>query len=295
MGILEIREPTKSSMNVIIHFSKCTGDYNHLSLVDLQLLALLYELEEEGCGVNNMNHIRYEPKNVIGKGKIELLLQKQEEEDNESDDDDDNNNNKKEILREEKKKEESQVKHVVVKDDKNIDDMALKEEEPVVDNNSKKGNASSTWAHIVNPVLASYQEEEEKVAEDPHSNKANYTSKILSDITLNDNDLGGQFSDAEEEEEEEEKEDELEKELKLDFPSLSASLATAVYSSDDNDEEKKDIINPLEPTSTKRYNSFRTFGNVVTSKGCVTKSKNKKEKKKKKGRVLKKKKKKKKK
>merc|ERR1711862_921288 len=43
-SILEIREPTKNSMNVIIHFSKCTGDYNHLSLVDLQLLALLYEL-----------------------------------------------------------------------------------------------------------------------------------------------------------------------------------------------------------------------------------------------------------
>merc|ERR1711862_629500 len=100
-SILEIREPTKNSMNVIIHFSKCTGDYNHLSLVDLQLLALLYEFEEEGCGVNNMNNIRYEPKNVIGKGKIELLLQKQEEEeeeDNENDDDDDNNNNKKEIL-----------------------------------------------------------------------------------------------------------------------------------------------------------------------------------------------------
>ena len=41
---LKIREPTSEGLTKVIEFSKKTGDYASLSIVDLQVLALLYDL-----------------------------------------------------------------------------------------------------------------------------------------------------------------------------------------------------------------------------------------------------------
>jgi len=70
------RSPTKVGIEYIINFSKKTGDYNQLSNVDIQILALLYDVEVECATLYNsvgsvgydgrLNHIRREPKRVLG-------------------------------------------------------------------------------------------------------------------------------------------------------------------------------------------------------------------------------------
>ena len=70
------RTPTKQGIEYIINFSKKTGDYNQLSNVDIQVLALLYDVEVECANLYNtdgsvgydgrLNHIRREPKRVLG-------------------------------------------------------------------------------------------------------------------------------------------------------------------------------------------------------------------------------------
>ena len=227
LSSLNIREPSSKSMNVIINFAKKSGDYHHLSLVDMQLIALTYELEVE-CG---NDHVRYEPKHVIGKGNIEMMS--------------------KDLVEEEDKEE-------VIEDKKEVH-VVKNDPTPIV----TKPTPGGSWAHIVNPEIAPHTA---TIPDEPTDS----TSKVLSEINLNkEQELGGQFSDAEEDESNDvpdgESNDELEKELQLDFPSLSASLATAEYS----DEEEK--INPLDPTSDKRYNSFRTYRNVMNPNGVTTK------------------------
>ena len=82
---LQSREPSKESIHAVIEFSKLTGDYQSLSTVDLQVLALVYELEKEGCatqlGFSNMNHIRKTPKRTVGIGKIQALNKDSKQED----------------------------------------------------------------------------------------------------------------------------------------------------------------------------------------------------------------------
>jgi len=70
------RSPSKEGIEYIINFSKKTGDYNQLSNVDIQVLALLYDVEVECANLYNsegsvnyegrLNHIRSEPKRVLG-------------------------------------------------------------------------------------------------------------------------------------------------------------------------------------------------------------------------------------
>ena len=65
---LETRLPSKESVAAVSEFARKTGDYPQLSGVDLQILALLYELECEACQTfgNTLDHIRKEPKRVLG-------------------------------------------------------------------------------------------------------------------------------------------------------------------------------------------------------------------------------------
>ena len=66
---LVTRTPTQHAIQRITNFSKKTGDYSQLSVVDLQVLALLYDLEMEAAGMynnGNMKHVRDEPKRVLG-------------------------------------------------------------------------------------------------------------------------------------------------------------------------------------------------------------------------------------
>ena len=65
---LETRLPSKKSLAAVSEFARKTGDYPQLSGVDLQILALLYEMEVEAAGIfgNSIEHVRREPKRVLG-------------------------------------------------------------------------------------------------------------------------------------------------------------------------------------------------------------------------------------
>lgn len=73
---IETRDPSPASITAVTEFARLTGDYQSLSRVDLIVLALVYELEKEGCGVD---HIRTTPKRTVGVGKVQLLNAKKTE------------------------------------------------------------------------------------------------------------------------------------------------------------------------------------------------------------------------
>jgi len=51
---IKTREPTPQSVAAVVEFSKLTGDYPSLSIVDLKIIALTYTLEAEQNGVDNI-------------------------------------------------------------------------------------------------------------------------------------------------------------------------------------------------------------------------------------------------
>ncbi|CRK91000.1 CLUMA_CG004688, isoform A [Clunio marinus] len=55
---LQIKQPDQEALKIISDFAKKTGDFATLSLTDLKVLALTYQLEKENVGVN---HLRSEP------------------------------------------------------------------------------------------------------------------------------------------------------------------------------------------------------------------------------------------
>lgn len=55
---LEIKQPDADSMKIISDFAKKTGDFATLSLTDMTVLALTYQLEREKVGIE---HLRVEP------------------------------------------------------------------------------------------------------------------------------------------------------------------------------------------------------------------------------------------
>lgn len=56
---IEIRSPSENAMRAVVEFARKTGDLGQLSMVDLKVLALTYDLEVE---TNGMKYIRTEPK-----------------------------------------------------------------------------------------------------------------------------------------------------------------------------------------------------------------------------------------
>ena len=69
---LKTAEPSREGILAVSEFARLTGDYASLSVVDLQVLALLHDLEREACH-GNISHIRTTPKRTLGLGKVELL------------------------------------------------------------------------------------------------------------------------------------------------------------------------------------------------------------------------------
>ena len=66
---IETRTPSQEAMRAMSEFARKTGDYAQLSGVDLQVLALLYDLEVEGANLynnGNIGHVRRDPKRVLG-------------------------------------------------------------------------------------------------------------------------------------------------------------------------------------------------------------------------------------
>jgi len=59
---LEQRSPTEASMKFVTEFAKLTGDIRSLSRVDMQVIALTYQLEVE---LNGSDHLRSAPSNDV--------------------------------------------------------------------------------------------------------------------------------------------------------------------------------------------------------------------------------------
>lgn len=51
---LQMREPSAEAMSAVVNFSRKTGDFAHLSLTDLRVMALTYMLETEANGVAHL-------------------------------------------------------------------------------------------------------------------------------------------------------------------------------------------------------------------------------------------------
>jgi len=71
---LRTRTPSREALAAVSEFARKTGDYPQLSNVDLQVLALTYDLEAEAAKFNgrNLDHVRREPKRVLGV-RVEAL------------------------------------------------------------------------------------------------------------------------------------------------------------------------------------------------------------------------------
>nr|XP_045583786.1 RNA-binding protein NOB1-like isoform X4 [Procambarus clarkii] len=63
---ITMRQPQAHSIRFVNEFSKKTGDYASLSLADVKVLALTYELEVETRG--GSDHLRSEPQKIITEG-----------------------------------------------------------------------------------------------------------------------------------------------------------------------------------------------------------------------------------
>ncbi|KAG7154690.1 RNA-binding protein NOB1-like [Homarus americanus] len=63
---ITMRQPKPQSLKFVNEFSKKTGDYASLSLPDMKVLALTYELEVETRG--GAEHLRTEPQKIITEG-----------------------------------------------------------------------------------------------------------------------------------------------------------------------------------------------------------------------------------
>jgi RNA-binding protein NOB1 len=293
---LVAREPTKEGLKAVIEFSKKTGDFQSLSTVDLQVLALLYDLEQEGCG--DMSHVRKIPKRTVGVGKIESLTKSEEK-------------------NEEKKEEEQKSgdapdaapdaaasvekpsffeSHDVDIVDDSSDDDGDEEGDSEDDNEMEESQeqapkpaAPKSWAALLNPnpgssfVPKNVASSPAKIADQAMSvpfGKMNLSAPV--------DDATGQFSDAEDEDDDDEQvETALEEDLQSDFPSLQAALTVAYEGSDDEDEVphvpapitftreeqeelKKKSLQPIS-NSGKLYNSFRKYGNLMKPKEPVKK------------------------
>ncbi|KAK7504642.1 hypothetical protein BaRGS_00004128 [Batillaria attramentaria] len=57
---LSFKEPSSEAISAVTDFAKKTGDYRHLSLTDIRVIALTYMLEKEHVGAD---HIKKEPTN----------------------------------------------------------------------------------------------------------------------------------------------------------------------------------------------------------------------------------------
>jgi len=152
---LQIREPSSEGLKAVSKFSRLTGDYQHLSLVDLQVLALAYDLETEGCGRNKLDHIRTEPKHMLGKGKLEFLQEPTKSVSS--------------CSKEEKKNEEKKVNSPQQQSQNKT--ILLGE----TNNSGVPKSAGTTWAQVVNPSVETLREE---LSEDDEIEKVNRVDEI---------------------------------------------------------------------------------------------------------------------
>jgi RNA-binding protein NOB1 len=144
---LEVKIPSSQALHRVVEFSKLTGDYPSLSSVDLQVLALVIDLELEGC--YSLEHLRVTPKRTIGLGTITTLNKDKQSQVNES----------------EEKKEGNQADHEVdyeISEEEEDSDDSSEDDEDDEDSEEEKDAESParsppplSWAKLVNPVEGS--------------------------------------------------------------------------------------------------------------------------------------------
>jgi len=275
---IQTREPMGPSVAAVTEFARLTGDFQSLSRVDLLVLALVYELEQEGCG--GVEHIRTTPKRTAGVGRVELL------------------NKKKAAVEGGEKKEEKTTEEEEEEEDVEYDEVEDSEEEEEPDDQEKKSffeetpaalpeteeqpapakpSGPKSWASIVNPSQAATS----VAGSEP-------TTAAFAKMNLNNNNnKDGQFSDAEGDEDlavnpEEENKDDIVDELEQEFPSLAAASHVPYVPEGDEmepieyepartltleekekleEERKQQAVKPIS-NSGKLYNSFRGYNKL---------------------------------
>lgn len=250
------RDPSPEGMQAVIDFSRQTGDYQSLSSVDLQVLALLYDLEREGCG--DISHVRRTPKRTLGLGKIKAL----------------GNSDVKAQASPPKKAAETPKGPVPVATDAEEKTAEAEPSSPAVAPDAAP-QKPKTWATLVNPSAGEAPPVPVSTSEPRVADKA--LSMTFGQMNLSKSytpaaDTAGQFSDAEDEESSEsgdeadydqdmsdedcdvyvmdpdevetrnqaptDKVEAVEEELQSEFPSLSASLHVPYEGSDDEDNDE---------------------------------------------------------
>jgi len=224
---LEVKVPSTLAIQRVTEFAKLTGDYPSLSSTDIQVLALVVDLELEGCF--SLEHLRSTPKRTIGLGSIIALnkgsaAEKQQQQsidgppiaDNEC------------------------VSDVLAEDDDDSDDDDSEGSADSIDDGSSKENSDlqeqdvpqplasvrtppSSWAKLVSPTEGSATVQ---IDSDLMTTNIITPLKSLKVVATTDegteNDGGTIPSDGYD----------LAKDLESDFPSL-ASAATVPYEDDD--------------------------------------------------------------
>lgn len=185
---IHTREPSSEGMQAVIEFSRKTGDFQSLSSVDLQVLALHYDLEKEGCGIH---HIRRTPKRKLGVGRV-LAMGGSKAEENEA------------VKAGGETSEEKMNENIEFFDGVDVD---IVEDSDDDDDEQEEGTehhdelaeekqipeAPKTWAKIVNPVAASLS-----VTTAERVSLADQVMQVpFGQMSLRDDASGGQFSDAE--------------------------------------------------------------------------------------------------
>jgi len=271
---IQTREPMPQSVAVVTEFARLTGDFQSLSRVDLLVLALVYELEKEGCGVE---HIRTTPKRTVGVGKIELLHKKKNAVDSG------------EAEGEKTTEEDVELEYDEVEVDDDEDEQNDQEKKSFFEQKPTslpdtadrsvlvKSTCPRSWAALVNPSKA--------------ATSLGGTEKpvmaAFAKMNLNNN-KDGQFSDAEGDGNlvalpGEENNDDTVVELEQDFPSLAAASHVPYVPEDDEmqpidyeapahivkleEKEKLELdrkqqaVEPI-TNSGKLYNSFRGYNKL---------------------------------
>ena len=202
---LEVRDPSPEGLSKMVEFSKKTGDYASLSAVDMHILALLYDLEKEGC--KSIAHIREEPKRAL-TGKITALKKENESKQGEIEDDEIGDDGSVSVEDEECKRMSVQDAESFFKGDIEIPDTPSGHEhkDNIGESTSVKNVAPTSWASLVNPNAGSapkkvnfkVQEKETSVATEALTH--NFGSMKLKKKSDDVNEGTGQFSDAEDDE-----------------------------------------------------------------------------------------------
>ena len=277
---LQTKTPSPEAMQAIVDFSRQTGDYQSLSSVDLQILALAYDLEKEACG-GDMSHIRTTPKRVVGIGKVEALT-KNDEEKKERDEDASVESDQDSVSEDEEEPVQAQASQVTPQGVAPANATS----------SSANANAAASpskprsWAALVNPSAASVSPVVSTI-ESTTPNLADQAMTLkfgsMSIANTTNKSISGQFSDAEESEtkeddgHEETEEDELQKELASDFPSLAAAAHVPYDGSDDEVEEldeelrKKQALAPISK-SGKLYNTLGKYKKLLKPSAPETKT-----------------------